>query len=93
MPQTKQRIPKQHPWARITHDLSYFILPGLGVTVHLAVITGRFVGLKWASIKSTSCVGQETITVFAYLVTGSMLLRTIDMDHRFDGVFFTLYSA
>ena len=93
VPQAKQRIPKQHPWARITHDLSYFILPGLGVTVHLAVITGRFAGLKWASIKSTSCVGQETITVFAYLVTGSMLVRTIDTDHRFDSAFLPLYSA
>lgn len=69
------------------------MLPGLGVTVHLAVITGRFVGLKWASIKSTSCVGQETSTVFAYLVTGSMLVRTIYMDHRIDGAFLPLYSA
>jgi len=93
VPQTQQRIAKQHPWARITHDLSYFILPGLGVTVHFAVITGRFVGLEWTSIKSTSCVSQETITVFAYLVTGSMLVGTIDTDHRFDGALLPLYSA
>ena len=93
VPETKQRISKQHPWARITHDLLYFMLPGPGVTVHLAVIAGRFAGLKWASIKSTSCVRQETSTVFAYLVTGSMLVRTIDTDHRFDGAFLPLYSA
>jgi hypothetical protein len=93
VPQTEQRVPKQHSWARITHDLLYFMLPGPGVTVHLAVIAGRFAGLKRASIKSTSCVGQETITVFAYLVTGSMLVRTIDTDHRFDGAFLPLYSA
>lgn len=93
MPKTKQRIPIQHPWARIAHDLFHFMLPGLGVTVHLAVITGRFVGLKWASIKSTSCVGQEAITFIAYIVAGSMLMRTIDTDHRFDGAFFTLYST
>ena len=93
VPQTQQRIAKQHPWARITHDLLYFMLPGPGVTVHLAVIAGRFAGLKWASIKSTSCVGQETRTVFAYLVTGSMLVRTIDTDHRFDGAFLPRYSA
>ena len=93
MPQTQQRIAKQHPWAGITHDLSYFILPGLGVTVHFAVITGRFVGLKRASIKTISSVSQEAITVFAYLVTGSMLVRTIDTDHRFDSAFLPLYSA
>ena len=69
------------------------MLPGLGETVHLAVITGGFVGFKWASIQSTSCVSQKTITVFAYLVTGSMLVRTIDTHHRFDGAFLPLYSA
>ena len=74
----------------MTHDLLYFMLPGPGVTVHLAVITGWFAGLKRAGIKSTSCVSQETITVFTYLVTGRMLVGTIDTDHRFDGAFLPL---
>jgi len=91
MLKSKNRMIKNHPRSRKTHDISDKYFHIVTVTMQGTFTAGRFFLAKATKIKPCLCIMIEFFTFPAKLLFVAMFLLAIKLNHNGHGLFFGLY--
>ena len=87
----QNRMPEEHPWSGVSHDVPDLVAFFRLVTMNRTVRAGRLVRAERAAVESAEGVIEQRLTLRAETAASSMMAAAIDADHFRDCLLFDIH--